>query len=306
LKANRLQVDLAGLQLPNPTMLSSGILGYSAQTWVDIEKAGAGAIVTKSVGLKPREGYLNPTVIQTSCGLVNAMGLPNPGIEEFVHEIQKARTVLHVPLLTSIYGFTAKEYRGVAERAILAGAHAVELNVSCPHVEETGCEIGQDPALVEKVVREVKAGVNKPVLVKLSPNVRDIVEIACAADKAGADGLTVMNTIKAMAIDIETMMPVLSHKVGGLSGEAIKPIALRCVYEIYEQTKKPIIGCGGITNPQDALEFMLAGASAIQVGTAIAFKKTSGFTKITNGIQSYLKRKGFGSVKEIVGTSHRN
>jgi dihydroorotate dehydrogenase (NAD+) catalytic subunit len=305
LKVHGLHVDIAGLQLHNPTMLSSGILGYSAETWVEVEKAGAGGIVTKSVGLKSREGYSNPTVVQTDCGLINAMGLPNPGIDEFVYEIRKARSTLHVPLITSVYGFTAMEYRTVAKRAIHAGAQAVELNVSCPHVEETGSEIGQDPAVVARVVKEVKAAVNKPVFVKLSPNVRDIAEIACAADKAGADGLTIMNTVKAMAIDVETMMPVLSHRVGGLSGQAIKPIALRCVYEVYEQTKKPIIGCGGITNSEDALQFLLAGSSAIQVGTSLAFKNTGVFNQIVKGIESYLKRKCFGGVKEIVGMSHR-
>ncbi len=306
MKTPSLGVKLGDLQLRNPTMLSSGMLGYSAEMWVSIEKAGAAAVITKSVGLKPREGYANPTIFQANRGLINAMGLPNPGIDEFANEISRARSALNIPLITSVYGFTVEEYSEVSQKAIQAGTQAVELNVSCPHVEETGCEIGQDPELVAKIVRAVKGAVNdKPVFVKLSPNVRDIAEIACAAEKAGADGLTIMNTVKAMAIDAETMMPILSHRFGGLSGEAIKSISLRCVYEVYTQTKKPIVGCGGISDAQDAIEFLLAGASAVQVGTALASKGINVFNEIVAGIGSYLSRKGFRSVEEIVGLSHR-
>jgi dihydroorotate dehydrogenase (NAD+) catalytic subunit len=296
-------VDLAGLRLANPTMLASGILGLSADSLSNIVIGGASAIVTKSVGLKPRNGYANPTVVQTSCGLINAMGLPNPGISEFVKEIREAKS-FGVPVIVSVYDFSAEEYATVAKKAVDAGADAVELNVSCPHVEETGSEIGQNPKILTEVVREVKAVVEKPVFVKLSANVTNMAETAEVAVKAGADALTAINTVKAMVIDTETTVPILSNKTGGLSGPAIKPIAVRCVYEIYERVKVPIIGCGGITNWRDAVEFLLAGATAVQMGTAIALKGPNVFKKVTRGINAYLKRKGFKSVNEIVGLSH--
>jgi dihydroorotate dehydrogenase (NAD+) catalytic subunit len=306
LKENRLGINLAGLKLNNPTMLASGILGYTKETFKNIEEGGAGAIVTKSVGLKPRSGYANPTVTQTSCGLINAMGLPNPGMEEFVKEIGEAKRVLKVPLIVSVYGFTAEEYATVAKKAMAAGADAVELNVSCPHVKETGSEIGQNPEILKEVVKNVKSTIRKPVFVKLSPNVTNIAEIAEAAVDAGANAITAINTVRAMAIDAETTKPILSNKVGGLSGPAIKPIALRCVYEIYERIKVSIIGCGGITNWRDVVEFLLAGASSVQIGTAIATKGPNVFRAITRGVNAYLKRKGFRSVNEIVGLSHKS
>jgi len=275
----------------------------SAESLGNVVMGGAGAIVTKSVGLKPRNGYANPTIVQTSYGLINAMGLPNPGITEFVKEIREAKS-FGVPVIVSVYGFSAEEYATAAKIAVDAGADAVELNVSCPHVKETGSEIGQNPKILIKVVRKVKTVVEKPVFVKLSPNVTDIAEIAEAAAKAGANALTAINTVKAMAIDTETTVPILSNKTGGLSGPAIKPIAVRCVYEIYEGVKVPIIGCGGITDWRDAVEFLLAGATAVQIGTAIALKGPNVFKKVTRGIDAYLKRKGFKSVNEIVGLSH--
>jgi len=306
LKTSCLDVNLAGLALWNPTMLASGILGYSAETLESIAEGGAGAVVTKSVGLKPRKGYTNPTVVQVSCGLINAMGLPNPGIDEFAEEIREARTSLEVPLIVSVYGYSEEEYATVARKAVEAGADAVELNVSCPHVKETGSEIGQDLEILAKVVSKVKSTINRPVFVKLSPNVTSIADIAEVVVKAGADALTAINTVKAMAIDTETTIPILSNRVGGLSGQAIKPIALRCVYDIYERVKVPIIGCGGVTDWRDAVEFLLAGASAVQIGTAIATEGPGVFKAVSHGIEEYLKVKGFKSVKEIVGLSHRS
>ena len=260
-----LNVDLASLKLGNPTMLASGILGYSAETLEAVVMGGAAAVVTKSIGLRSREGFANPTVVQADCGLINAVGLPNPGVDAFVEEIEAAKDILTVPLVVSIYGFSAEEYAAVAEKAVCAGADAVELNVSCPHVKATGSEIGQDPSALGQVIRKVKASVGKPVLVKLTPNVTDIVEIAEAAEDAGADALTIMNTVKAMAIDADAMMPVLANKVGGLSGAAVKPVALRNVFDVYGNVTIPLIGCGGIACWRDAVEFLLAGASAVQI-----------------------------------------
>jgi dihydroorotate dehydrogenase (NAD+) catalytic subunit len=301
-----LGVDLAGLRLANPTMLASGILGYSVETLASIVKAGAGAVVTKSVSQKPREGYANPTVVQADCGVINAVGLPNPGIEEFSKEIRRVKAIVSVPLVVSVFGFSAEEYASVARKAVGAGADGVELNVSCPHVKDTGSEIGQDPKILTQVIRKVKVSVDGPVLVKLSPNVTSMSDVACAAVRAGADVLTVMNTVRAMAIDVETAMPVLANRVGGLSGATVKPIALRNVYEVYERVDVPIVGCGGITNWRDAVEFLLAGASAVQIGTAIANEGLGVFGAVTHGIGAYMKKRGLVSVSEIVGLSHRS
>jgi len=302
--SNRLVTEIAGLKLANPTMLAAGILGMSGLSLKRAAEAGAGAVITKSMGLKPRVGYSNPTLVQVDCGLLNAMGLPNPSVHHFVEEISEAKKG-GVPVIISVYGFSSEDFSGAAKIAAEAGADALELNVSCPHVEKTGSEIGQSPQLVAKVVEKVKNTVNKPVFVKLTQNVADITEIAEAAVKAGADAITAINTVRAMAIDVETTRPVLANKVGGLSGPAIKPIAIRCVYEVYRKVKIPVIGCGGVTTWQDAVEFMLAGASAVQIGTAIGFEGLGVFKSVAEGIDSYLENMNFGSVKEIVGLSHR-
>ncbi|MBT0159216.1 dihydroorotate dehydrogenase [Candidatus Bathyarchaeota archaeon A05DMB-2] len=302
---NPLSTSFAGLKLRNPTALASGILGYTAESLQRVVEGGAGAVVTKSVGAAPRMGYANPTVVQANCGLVNAMGLPNPGIDEFVEEIAHAKIILQAPLIVSVFGYSAEEYALVAEKAVAAGAEALELNVSCPHVKQTGSEIGQNPRILAEVVAKVKGAVQVPVIVKLSPNVTDMAETARVAVKAGADALTAINTVKAMAIDVDTTLPVLSNTRGGLSGPAIKPIALRCVYDLYETVETPIIGCGGITTWKDAVEFFLAGAIAVQVGTAVALENPNVFHAINRGVKAYLKKKGYGSVKEIVGIAHR-
>lgn len=291
--------------MANPTMLASGILGYTAHSLLSVEKAGAAAVTTKSIGLKPRVGYANPTVVNLECGILNAMGLPNPGIGVFAHEIRQSKSLLRVPIVVSVYGFSEDEYASVAEKAVEAGADAVELNVSCPHVRETGSEIGQNARILSRVVRFVKAKVDAPVFVKLSPNVTSIVEMAEAAARHGADGLTVANTVRAMAIDVETALPILGNRVGGLSGMATKPIAVRCVYDVHENVDLPIIGCGGIGSAEDAVEFILAGASAVQIGSGIASKGIGIFRDVRRGIDAYLKKKGLRSVKEIVGLSHR-
>jgi len=299
-----LKTEIAGLKLRNPTILASGILGSSAEYLREVARAGAGAVTTKSVGPKPRDGYKNPTVIQVECGFLNAVGLPNPGIEKFVDEIKRLRD-LEVPLIVSVYGFSPEEYAEVSSMAVNAGADAIELNLSCPHVRGAGAEIGRDPRLVSQVVKMVKGSINNPVFAKLTPNVSDIREIAAAAASAGADAITAINTVKAMAIDIETCRPVLANKVGGLSGGAIKPIAVRCIYEIYEVVDIPIIGCGGVRTWRDAVELILAGASAVQIGSAIAIEGLSVFRSIAEGIKYYLQRKGFKSVRDIVGLAHK-
>jgi dihydroorotate dehydrogenase (NAD+) catalytic subunit len=307
LESNPLRVSIAGLELPNPTILASGVLGFSAESLNRVAKDGAGAVVSKSIGVEARGGYPNPTVVQAESGLINAMGLPNPGIDEYAGEIEYAKTILRIPLIISVFGYTADEYSSVAEKAVKAGADAVELNVSCPHVQFTGSEIGQNPKLLSQVVEKVKAAINKPVFVKLTPNVADIAVTAKAAVEAGADALTAINTLKAMAIDTETTRPILSNIKGGLSGAAVKPVALRCVFDIREELPEvPIIGCGGVSDWRDAVEFLLAGASAVQVGTAVAWEDTDVFQNITKGLEVYLRKKHVGSVKEIVSLAHRS
>jgi dihydroorotate dehydrogenase (NAD+) catalytic subunit len=301
--ASRLETEIAGIKLANPTMLAAGILGMSSTFFKRIVDTGAGAIVTKSIGLKARKGYANPTLVEVPCGVLNAMGLPNPGIKNFVEEIREAKKI-GVPIIVSIFGFSADEFVAVAKEAAKNGADALELNVSCPHIERAGAEIGQHPQLVAEVVNKVKKSVNVPVIVKLTPNVNDICEVAIAAANAGAGAITAINTVRAMAIDVETTRPILANKIGGLSGSAIKPIALRCVFEIYRSVKVPLIGCGGIANWQDAVEFFLAGASAVQIGTAIALNDVEVFRAVSEGIEQYLRRKSFENVKEIVGLAY--
>ncbi len=300
---NLLNTSFAGLQLQNPTVLASGVLGYSAESLNRVVKAGAGAVVTKSVGVSSRVGYPNPTVVQAQSGLINAMGLPNPGIDVYLEEIKFSKIILRVPLIVSVFGYTSDEYASVAKKAVDAGADGVELNVSCPHVKQTGAEIGQNPKLLTEIIEKVRARINKPLIVKLSPNVTDITILAEAAIEAGADALTVINTLKAIAIDTETLLPILSNVRGGLSGEAIKPVALRCVYDIAEEYEVPIIGCGGVSNWRDAVEFFLAGACAVQIGTAVA-EDLEVFRAVTKGVESYLRRKHYRNVKEIVGLAH--
>jgi dihydroorotate dehydrogenase (NAD+) catalytic subunit len=304
LESDLLSISFAGLKLQNPTILASGIMGYSAESLNRVAKGGAGAVVTKSVGIEPRFGYSNPTVVQAEGALINAMGLPNPGIDVYSEEIGFSKTVLRVPIIVSVFGYSADEYAVVAKKAVDAGADAVELNVSCPHVKQTGSEIGQSPKFLSEVVQQVKAVINKPLIVKLTPNVSDITLLARAAVEAGADALTAVNTLKAMAIDTETMLPVLSNVKGGLSGPAVKPVALRCVYDIHEALSDvPIIGCGGVSDWRDAVEFFLAGASAVQIGTAVAVD-IEVFQTINRGVETYLRKKHFGSVKDIVGLAH--
>ncbi len=299
-----LRVNVAGVKLRNPTMLAAGILGFTEGLILKVWEAGAGAVVSKSIGLKARAGYPNPTVVQVKCGIINAVGLPNPGIDEFREVISHVRKA-GAAIIVSVYGYSPSEFLKVSEIAEEAGAVAIELNVSCPHAKGTGSQIGQDPELLSEVVRTVKGGVNVPVIVKLTPNVTDIVSLAEKAVNAGADAITAINTVRAIAINIEVGRPILANKVGGLSGPAIKPIALRCVYDLTRELSVPVIGCGGILDWRDAVEFLLAGASAIQVGSAILYKDLAVFSEINEGIASYLERKGFRRVEDIVGLSHR-
>lgn len=297
-----ISVNLSTLKLRNPTMLASGIIGISGKLLLRIANEGAGAVVTKSVGPEPRSGYENPCITEVFKNTyLNAMGLPNPGVKKFAEELKIAK-MGGIPVIASIFGGTPSEFAYVASEMEKGGADAVELNVSCPHAEVA--TIGQSCELVSETVKEVKKAVRIPVFVKLNPNVTDIVEIAKSAEKAGADGITAINTIRAMAIDINTCKPVLSNKIGGLSGEALRPIAVRCVYEIYQKVKIPIIAAGGIFHWSHAIEHILAGATAVQIGTGLV-NGFQIFQEICNGIKNYLNEKGYQNIKEIVGIAHK-
>ena len=283
-------------------MLASGFLGVSGQTLRRVVEAGAGAVVTKSSSLKPRDGNPGPTIVEVPVGLLNAIGLASPGIAMMKDEIAEAKKS-GVPVVVSVFGFSVSDYSKSAGIAETFGADAVELNVSCPHVSGVA-ETGQDPKIVAKVTRSVRRRVGIPVFVKLTPNVANIIEIGRSAERAGADAITAINTLRAMSIDIHVRLPVLSARIGGLSGPAIKPVAVRCVYELAEKVKLPIIGVGGITDWEDAVEFFLAGASAVQIGTAILRKDLRVFSEVVEGLSTYLKENGFTSVSELVGIAH--
>lgn len=293
-----LSLEISGLRLENPTLLASGILGMSYELMKSCSEAGASAVVTKSTGLKAREGFPNPTVVEARCGLINALGLPNPGVGEMAKEIQKLKRD-GIKVIASVYGFSPLEYVEAAKALERAGADALELNISCPHVKEVGIEIGQNLNMAYEVTSSVKSKVSIPVIVKLTPNVTDIVSIAKALERAGADALTAINTVRAMAIDVELEVPILSAKIGGLSGPAIKPIAIRCVYEVSKSVSIPVIGCGGIVDWQDAVEMLLAGASAVQIGTGILYRGLRIFKEINVGVVEYLKRKNLKSIKDL-------
>jgi dihydroorotate dehydrogenase (NAD+) catalytic subunit len=268
-----------------------------------IFKLGAGAIVTKSIGLKPREGYPNPSAIELECGLLNAMGLPNPGIEEFKNEIIQLKKS-KVPVIGSIFGSNSKEFTVLATKMQDAGADALELNMSCPHAKGYGLEIGSDPKIVEEITKNVKKSISIPVFVKISPNLTDISKIAQSAEKGGADAIVAINTVKAMKIDIQTQRPVLSNKIGGYSGKAIKPIGIRCVYEIYKKVDIPIIGVGGINTGEDAIEYMMAGASAVQIGSAIHYRGINVFEKICKEIQNWMESNNYKKIDELIGVAN--
>lgn len=269
-----------------------------------IFKYGAGAIVTKSIGTKPREGYPNPTVVELECGILNAMGLPNPGINDFGDEVKKLKT-LKIPVIGSIFGSNSKEFVELAAKMESYGANAIELNMSCPHAKGYGLEIGSDPKLVKEITSDVKNSTNIPIFVKISPNLMNIVEIAKSAEKGNADGIVAINTIKAMKIDLELKMPVLANKIGGYSGKAIKPIGVRCVYEISKNVDIPIIGVGGITTGEDAIEYIMAGASAVQIGSSIYYRGIDSFKKICEEIEDWMEEHGHKSISELIGVSQK-
>jgi len=284
-------------------MLAAGVLGISSSLLKKVAEAGAGAVVTKSIGLEPCIGYPNPTVVNINFGLLNAMGLANPGIKAFSKDIAELKR-LKIPVIVSIFASNESDFAKLAKETEKAGATALELNVSCPHIQGVS-QICQDTDLLFEIIKSVKASVKIPVFTKISPNVTDISTVAKAAEDAGSDAVTAINTIRAMAIDTETGRPILSNKIGGLSGPAIRPIAVRCVYEISKVLKIPIIGCGGVSSWKDALELILAGATAVQIGTALKNGRLNIFREVVSGLKNYLEEKEYTGVKDIIGLSHK-
>jgi len=292
------------LRLKNPTMLASGIMDEDAGSMQRIIDCGAGAIVTKSIGVHARDGYPNPTVVELDHGILNAMGLPNPGIDEYGQEMNQLRKST-APIIGSIYGATVEEFAFLAEKMQLYGAAAVELNVSCPHAKRYGLEVGCDPMLLRTITAFVKKSIDIPVFVKISPNVTDIVDIARAAEKGNADAVVAINTVKAMKIDIETTRPILANKTGGYSGKAIKPIGVRCVYDIAQHINIPVIGVGGITTGEDAIEYIMAGACAVQIGSAVYYRGPEVFHQICEEIKHWMRTHGYKTLTELRGVAHR-
>ena len=295
---------LTGLELKNPTILAAGILGTTgASLCRAAREGGAGAVVTKSIGPMPKTGHPNPSMVRLDCGFLNAMGLPNPSYPGFLQELEIAKKDSGVPVIASIFGGTVAEFTEVAEGLLPGKPDVFELNVSCPHAEGYGTAVGTNPCLVEAITAAVKDVVNVPVWVKLTPNVSDITCVGTAAESGGADAVVAINTLKGMAIDIESGYPVLGNRSGGLSGKAVKPVAVKCVYDLYTALEIPIIGVGGVSSWQDAVEMMMAGASAVQIGSAV-YDRIDIFSEISIGIEAFLQRKGYSNVKRLIGLSH--
>jgi dihydroorotate dehydrogenase (NAD+) catalytic subunit len=302
-KNYKLSVDLDKIHLRNPTMLASGILGISQSIFERLYHENIGAIVTKSISVKPMKGYPNPTVIPLGGGsYLNAVGLSNPGVDAFSKELSNNKII---PIFISLVGSSEKEFSKMVKAFDGLNILGYEINLSCPHVSKMGMEVGDDPEAVNKIVKTVRMNTNKPISVKVGVGSIDVVELARVAVDAGADIITAINTLRAMSIDIETMMPILSNRIGGLSGNAIKPIGIRCVYEISKKLEVPVIGCGGVSSWKDVVEYMIAGASAVQIGSVLGTGGPRIFNQITTGLKKYVEKKQLENIGEIIGISHK-
>ncbi|MEX0763864.1 MAG: dihydroorotate dehydrogenase [Nitrosopumilaceae archaeon] len=297
-----ISTQVGAIKLERPTMLASGILGISLDVFARLYKEGAGALVTKSLSKEPWEGYANPTLIGVKSGYLNAVGLSNPGAPYFAKMISSNKTI---PIIVSLVGSVEEDFTFMIKQFENVQILGYELNLSCPHVAKVGLEVGDDPELVHKIVKAVKSNSKVPVIAKVGLGSSDYLETVRVACEAGIDGITAINTVRAMAIDVETTRPILSNKIGGLSGPAIKPIAVRCVYEISSKFDIPIIGCGGVSIWEDAIEFILAGSSAVQIGSALGDKWIGVFPEINNGISKYMGKKGFSKIGEMVGIAKK-
>lgn len=299
--------ELAGVKLGNPTVLASGFLGVSAASLQRVASSGAGAVTIKSIGLEERMGHPNPVVVEVTAGVINAVGLSTPKLDEALDELKKAVKEVRVPVIASIHGRTVDEFGRIAEAVAEAKPAFVEANISCPNVEdELGRPFGTDAEQAGRVTSTVKDAARKiPLTVKLTPNVSHLKSIASYVVDSGADCITAINTVgPGMKIDLESGKPVLANKRGGLSGPAIKPVAVRCIYDIREVVDVPIIGVGGIVYGADAVEFLMAGASAVGVGTGIMYRGVDIFSKVTDELREFMSSHGYNKIDDLVGLAH--
>jgi dihydroorotate dehydrogenase (NAD+) catalytic subunit len=301
-----LSVELCGVHLGNPLILASGILGLAHEVMVRVAKAGAGAVTTKSTSLAPRAGHPNPVVLDWGPGLVNAVGLSNPGVEVMVEEIRTAKeqlAPLGVPIIASIFASNIYDFGTIARYVSEAKPDLIEVNISCPNLDDRYARMfAGDPYVSAQVTHRVKQNTDIPVLVKLSPNVTDIVKIAQAVAEAGADGITAVNSLgPGLILDVETCQPVLSHGTGGVSGPALRPIAVRCVRDICRTVDLPVVAVGGVTTGRDAVEMILVGATAVGVGSAVYYRGVEVFQEICDELRNYVERHGYDGPKGFRG-----
>lgn len=294
-----------GLRLRNPVMTAAGTFGYGTEPAELLDIQRLGAIVCKGTTIEPRDGNPQPRLVETAAGLLNSVGLQNIGIRALIEEKAPVWAKWQVPVVVNIAGDNAHQYAELASMLEgVAGVSAIEVNISCPNVERGGMEFGADPQAAAQITAAVKAASSLPVLVKLSPNVSDIAHIAHAVAQAGADAVSLINTLRGMAIDKERRRPLLGNIAGGLSGPAIKPVALYAVYRVAQAVSIPVIGCGGIVSASDALEFIMAGASAVQVGTA-SFTDPHAPLEVVEGIERFMEREGVERLTDLIGIAQR-
>lgn len=300
-----LKVKYLGTEFENPTVLASGVLGVTAATWKSVVNSGAGGITSKSIWLNEHAGHPNPTIITTEHWMMNAVGLPDAGLEKAKEEIALYSEKKPAPLIASIVAGKKDEFSKIAEEVDKLDVDILEVNISCPNVEDElglpfACVAMDAKAVTEDVKKVAK---NKPVIIKLSPNVTNIVEIANACAEGGADGFCLINTLgPGLAINLETRVPILANKVGGISGPAIKPLAVKKVSDVYQATKLPIIGTGGVTTGEDALEMMMAGATLVGIGSAVFYRGADVFRKVTQEMSDWCDKNGVSNVEELIGT----
>jgi dihydroorotate dehydrogenase (NAD+) catalytic subunit len=304
-----LSVELCGVRLRNPLVLPSGILGTSAELLMRMAESGAGMVTTKSCGPAPRIGHSNPTVLDWGHGLINAVGLANPGVDEEIEVFSRAKVMLEqigVPLVASIFAETVEGFAEVAQKVALAQPDFIELNISCPNVaDEMGRPFACDAGDAARVTSTVKQVTSIPVIVKLSPNVTDIASIARSVERAGADAIAAINTLgPGMIIDVHSGKPILANKVGGVSGPAIRPIAVRCVYDIYAAVSIPIIGIGGVSEGRDALEMVMAGATAVGIGSAVRHRGLDVFHAVLEEMMALMAEEGYARLSDARGLAH--
>lgn len=294
------KVNLAGVELKNPVMTASGTFGSGAEYSEFVDLSCLGAVVTKGVASVPWPGNPTPRIAETSCGMLNAIGLQNPGIDVFCERDIPFLKKYNTKIIVNVCGKSTEEYCEVVERLAGEDVDMLEINISCPNVKEGGIAFGQDPKAVEAITREVKKYAKQPVIMKLSPNVTDITEMAKAAEAGGADVLSLINTLTGMKIDINKRMFALANKTGGMSGPCLKPVAVRMVYQTARAVKLPIIGMGGICSAEDALEFILAGATAVSIGTA-NFTNPYATVETVRGIEDYMKKNKIQDIQSLIG-----